>query len=34
MMEIRRRTSKPVWIGKVQVGGDAPIVTCRLLSVR
>jgi (E)-4-hydroxy-3-methylbut-2-enyl-diphosphate synthase len=26
MMEIRRRTSKPVWVGKVQVGGDAPIV--------
>jgi (E)-4-hydroxy-3-methylbut-2-enyl-diphosphate synthase len=26
MMEIRRRTSRPVWVGKVQVGGDAPIV--------
>jgi (E)-4-hydroxy-3-methylbut-2-enyl-diphosphate synthase len=25
-MEIRRRTSKPVWVGGVQVGGDAPIV--------
>jgi (E)-4-hydroxy-3-methylbut-2-enyl-diphosphate synthase len=26
MMEIRRRPSKPVWVGGVQVGGDAPIV--------
>ena len=26
MMEIQRRTSRPVWVGKVQVGGDAPIV--------
>jgi (E)-4-hydroxy-3-methylbut-2-enyl-diphosphate synthase len=26
MMEIRRRASRPVWVGKVQVGGDAPIV--------
>jgi (E)-4-hydroxy-3-methylbut-2-enyl-diphosphate synthase len=26
MMQIRRRPSKPVWVGSVQVGGDAPIV--------
>jgi (E)-4-hydroxy-3-methylbut-2-enyl-diphosphate synthase len=26
MMQIRRRQSKPVWVGSVQVGGDAPIV--------
>jgi len=26
MMEMRRRTSKPVQVGNVQVGGDAPIV--------
>jgi len=26
MMQIRRRQSKPVWVGGVQVGGDAPIV--------
>jgi (E)-4-hydroxy-3-methylbut-2-enyl-diphosphate synthase len=26
MMEIQRRASRPVWVGKVQVGGDAPIV--------
>ncbi|MCJ7509672.1 MAG: flavodoxin-dependent (E)-4-hydroxy-3-methylbut-2-enyl-diphosphate synthase, partial [Dehalococcoidia bacterium] len=25
-MQIRRRQSKPVWVGGVQVGGDAPIV--------
>jgi (E)-4-hydroxy-3-methylbut-2-enyl-diphosphate synthase len=26
MMQIRRRQSRPVWVGSVQVGGDAPIV--------
>jgi len=26
MMEIARRQSRPVWVGSVQVGGDAPIV--------
>jgi len=25
-MDIRRRQSKPVWVGDVQIGGDAPIV--------
>ena len=26
MIEIARRQSRPVWVGSVQVGGDAPIV--------